>query len=135
MSGVAVIVTLLAADAGVTAIVPAARIFGGDVPLSTATPSIGVSQISGMPRNTVSMAETRRLITERVQVTIHAASYDQQKALLELVRRACPNQRGTVDGVDLDSILPDIEGPDLTDADAKIYEQSRDFLVKWRTAP
>jgi hypothetical protein len=134
MSGVAVIRSLLAANATLVAQVPVTRIFGGTVPLGTPVPAIGVSQVDGTLRKTVSMAEPKRLITDRVQVTVHTGAYDLQELLLELVRKACPNQHGTVNGVDLDSILPDLVGPDLYDTPTGLYEKSRDFIVKWRTA-
>ena len=54
--------------------------------------------------------------------------------ILALVLAACPNQRGTVNGVDVDSILPDIGGPDLADMATALYSGSRDFMVKWRSA-
>jgi hypothetical protein len=79
-------------------------------------------------------SEPKRLITDRVQVTVHTGAYDVQEQLLELVRLACPNQHGTVNGVDVDSILPDLVGPDLYDTPSGLYEKSRDFIVKWRTA-
>jgi hypothetical protein len=85
-------------------------------------------------RLTASMVELHRLRTERVQVTVYAANYASQKLLLALVRTACPNTRGTVNGVDVDSILPDGEGPDLFEQETRLYEQSRDFIVKWKSA-
>jgi hypothetical protein len=134
MSGVAVVRYLLANKASLIAVVPAVRIFGGTVPQGTPLPAIGVSQVSGLSRNTVSMLEPKRLVTDRVQVTVHTGAYDVQEQLLELVRLACPNQKGTVNGVDVVSILPDLVGPDLYDTPSGLYEKSRDFIVQWRTA-
>lgn len=133
MSGVAVVRYLLANAAGVTALVPATRIMAGTLPLNTALPALAVAQVSGVHRLTLGMVETGMLRTERVQVTVLAKTYASQKAVLAAVLAACPNQRGTVNGVALDSVLPDGEGPDLFDADATICEQSIDFIVKWRT--
>jgi hypothetical protein len=67
-----------------------------------------------VPRNTVSM-RSPRIITDRVQVTVHAGAYDTQELAPRARAPACPNQNGTVNGVDLDSILPDLVGPDLYD--------------------
>ena len=143
MSGVAVVRHLLANAAAVTAVVPAVRIVAGDLPLKTAMPAITITQISGMPRLTVAMTEAKRLHTDRVQVTVlvkgpqgtpAGLGYPGIRALLALVLAACPNQRGTVNGVDVDSILPDIEGPDLADMATALYSGSRDFMVKWRSA-
>jgi hypothetical protein len=66
-----------------------------------------------------------------VQVTVQAKSYTDQKSLLELVRKACPNMHTTVNGIVVDSILPEIAGPDLRDDDLVIFMQSRDFIVKF----
>jgi len=130
MSGVSVIRALLVASSGLTDIVPATKIFAGVVPLKTAVPAISVGQVSGTENLTVKMA-TRPMRVERVQVTVEAASYKQQKEVLELVREACVRGSGNVNGVTLDSILPDGEGPDFMDHDTKVYFQSRDFIVKW----
>jgi hypothetical protein len=133
MSGVAVIRHLLANAAPVTAIAPAARTFGGVIPQGTAAPAIGVHQIS--LRSFVVLSGAARLHTERVQVTVHALTYAQQRALVAAARAACPCQAGTVNGVDLDSILPGGEGPDGFDGpDPGIYQQTIDFIVKWRGA-
>lgn len=132
MSGVAVICHLLANAAAVTARVPADRVFHGDAPLRAALPALSVKQISGTPRNTLAMVEPGRLMAERVQVTVNAKTYDDQKAILALAIAACPNQRGTVNGVALESILPDQQGGDDFDQDAAIYAQTQDFIVRWR---
>lgn len=131
MSGVAVIRSLVAGAAGVTATVPAARIFAGVIPQGTAAAALGVTQVS--LTSLVVLAGAPRLHVERVQVTIHAQTYPQQKALLAAIRAACPCQAGTINGVAVDSILPGGDGPDGFDGpDPGIYQQSVDFLVKWR---
>lgn len=143
MSGVAVIRYLLANAAAVTAVVPATRIMAGDLPLKIELPAIGITLISGIPRLTVSMRETPRMQTDRVQVTAmlkgpygtpQGLGYPGARALLALILAACPNQNGSINGVVVDSILPDIEGPDLQDAAADLYSCSRDFIVKWNSA-
>lgn len=143
MSGVAVIINLLLADAATLAATGADQIMAGDIPLGTTLPVLGVSLISGTPRNTLSMLEPGRLMTDRVQVTAlvklrgedpEGTGYPGMKALLALVLAACPNQRGTVGGILVDSILPDIEGPDFNYTAEGIVGGSRDFIVKWKTA-
>lgn len=139
MSGVAVIWSLIKSSSPVVAIVPVARITVGIIPLNAVIPAIGIGQISSTRRNTVSMNEQYTLVSERVQVTVMVkkssqggTDYPGQVALLGLVRRACPNTRGTVNGVLLDSVLPDSEGPDFEDTPAGIMMRSQDFIVKWR---
>jgi len=131
MSGVIAIRSLLANNAALLAVVPATKIMAGVIPLDTVLPAIGINHISTISRNTVSMADAGVMATERVQVTVEAKSYADQKSILELVRKACPNTHGTVNGIAVDSILPDIAGPDLRDDDLLIFVQSRDFIVKF----
>lgn len=129
MSGVSAVRYLLAANGPLVAVVPAAKIFVGVVPLNTVLPAIGVTSISGVPHLTAAMVESGRIQSDRVQVTVHAKTY--QTSITALVRAALPNQSGTVNSVKLDSILPDGEGPDLYDDAAVIYERSQDFIVRW----
>lgn len=131
MSGVSVIRYLLANASGVIAVVPAARIFRGGIPVGTTLPAIGVREVSGVKLTGIRTNEAGRLKRERVQVTVYATSYPEQKSILALATSACPSQRGTVNSVSVDSIVPDLEGPDLEQPDAGIYEQSQDFIVLW----
>jgi hypothetical protein len=140
VSGTAVIRYLLANAAAVVAVVPAARIVAGDLPLNTAMPAIAVTQIDSIPRLTVAMTETKRMHTDRVQVTVFRGAspaddgYPGLKSLLDLVLAACPNQRGSVNNIAVDSILPDTEGPDLPILEEAILTRSRDFIVRWTAA-
>ena len=140
MSGVAVVRYLLANAAAITNVVPATRIMAGDLPLNTVMPAIAVTEISSMPLNTIRINESPKLHTERVQVSVMfkgpqgsppGTGLPGVKALLKLVLAACPSQRGTVNGILCDSIVPDVEGPDLADDAAALYSQSRDFVVKY----
>jgi hypothetical protein len=140
MSGVSVIRYLLANAAAVTAIVPATRIMAGDLPLNTTLPAIAVTQIVSVPYNTIRINEGLKVHTERVQVSVlckgpqtasPGTGYPGVKALLKLVLAACPSQRGTVNSIAVDSIIPDLEGPDLSDDATALFSQSRDFLVRW----
>lgn len=132
MSAVKVIRYLLANNANLIAAVPVAKIMAGEIPLNTVLPAIGVNEISTVERPTVAMNTATVLATSRVQVTVMSKTYDEQKSILALVRKACPVSRGTVNGVAVDSIIPDIAGPDLRDDAAGIFFQSRDFIVKFQ---
>jgi hypothetical protein len=131
MSGSAVIWYFLKTDAAVLAQVPEDRIKCGDLPVGITLPAISVMEISGNRRRTVAMRKTVELNYDRVQVTVLAKTYPAAKALLKLVLAACPNTRGTVNTIAVDSILPDSEGPDQSDSAAQIFAGSRDFMVKW----
>ena len=137
MSAVRVIRYLLANYAPLTAIVDASKIKAGTIPLSTVLPAISLIDISGQRRNTVSMTEETRLVTSRVQVTPlvntskkGGTDYDGMVTILGHIMTACANQSGTVNGVAVDSILPDTRGPNLEDEDSGIMEQGQDFIVK-----
>jgi hypothetical protein len=138
VSGVAVIRGLLAANAALIAAVPATKIVAGDLPLGTDMPAIHITSIDAVRRNTVSMSEAKTLVTERVQVTVMVGrsanaggDYPGLVSTLALVRRACPNTRGVVNGVTVDSVLPDTEGPDIALDDVGIVSRSQDFIVRW----
>ena len=140
MSGVRAIRYLLANDAGVTAVVPATSILAGDLPIKAVLPAISVKQIDSMPVNFVRVAESPKTHVERVQVSVlfkgtqgtpAGAGYPGLKAALALVLAACSGKRGTIDSIAVDSIIPDIEGPDLSDEAISLLSQSRDFLVRW----
>ena len=131
MSGVIVIRYLLANNVALTAVVPAAKIMAGVIPIATVLPAIGVHHISTVERNTVAMNSAKVMATERVQVTVQTKRYSEQKSILELVRKACANKRSTINSIVVDSILPAGAGPDLRDDDLDIFLQSRDFIVKF----
>jgi hypothetical protein len=129
MAGVSAVRWLLANNAALVAMVPAAKIFVGVVPIDTVLPAIAVTQIDGVPMLTVAMTEGGKIQTDRVQVTVLSKTY--QTSISAAVLAALQNQAGTVNGTKLDSLLPDAEGPDLFDDTAVIYERSRDFFARW----
>lgn len=146
MSGVYVIRYLLANNAPVLAALgagppaAAARIMTGDFPVGTVMPAISVNQIDSIPFNLLKINDTPKLHTDRVQVSVVfkgpqgspvGTGYPGVRALLKLVLAACPSQRGVVNNIQVDSIVPDIEGPDLQDDATALYSGSRDFLVRW----
>lgn len=131
MSGTAIVRSLLAANSTLTNVIPAARIFAGAIPINTALPAIAVTQVSGVQRNTLGMNAASYMVTDRVQVTVLGKTYALQKSYMALVRAALPNTRGTVNGFSVDSILQDVDGPDLYDSAATVYQQSVDFMVRF----
>lgn len=131
MSGVAILRSLIVANAPLIAQIPAIRIYAGVAPVNTVIPAIAITQISGQQHNTVAMTESPYIFTERVQITVFAKTYPLQKSYLSLIRAALPNQHGTINGFNTDSILPDIESPDMYDSVALIYMQGYDFIVRY----
>lgn len=140
MSAVAVIRHLLANHAPLTAIVPATRIVAGVLKLNTVLPAIGVTQIYSDPQNLLRTNEAGKLHVSTVQVTWLVKDADATpagtgyvglKQIGPIVLAACPGQRGTVNGIAVDSIVPGGEGPDIYDAELGAYSCSRDFIVRW----
>lgn len=125
MSAVSIMRALLIADSGVTALVPAEHIVPGYVDV---LPSIGIKEVSGTELDTVARAGDS-LVTARVQVTVYATSYPQQKAILKAAKLGPGTHTGQIAGYAVRSVLRDSVGPDLGDPAIPSFEQSRDFKV------
>lgn len=128
MSDVKAVRYLLANSATLIAQVPAARIIGGVLPQGMALPAISVMHVSTVRPSFV--AASAGMSIARVQVTIFSATYATQKSIMALIRAALPRSRGSVNGVAVESIIPDTEGPDATD-DAGLYIGSIDYRVTY----
>ncbi|NIA00799.1 hypothetical protein [Massilia sp. CCM 8734] len=129
MSAVAIMRALLVAHAPLIALVPAARIAAGTVP-SGALPAIGITEISGNEQDTVARTGNS-LVTSRVQVTVYAASYPQQKDVLKAARLGAGVHTGLIADYVVRSVLRDLVGPDMGDPAVPTFEQSRDFMVTY----
>lgn len=128
MSDVKAVRYLLANNAPLVSAVTADRIRIGVLPQGLGLPAVSVTHVSTVRPQMVNTAS--KLCVSRVQVTVMAGSYESQKSVMALVRAALPRSRGTVDGVAVDSILIDIEGPDFTDV-AGLYMGSIDYRVTY----
>lgn len=130
MSGVAVIYHLLSNDASLTAVVPAAKIKAGVVPVNTELPAISIRQISGTELSVIKRGLNQQ-VTERIQVTVNASTYTQQKEIIELTRDALPGTHGTVNSISVLSLTYESDGPDLEYENPQIFEQSMDYFVTY----
>ena len=133
MNGVIAVRSLLVADTGVTALVPVARIAAGMLPQGTDLPAISLMSVSSVDRN-ISAPGPKRRVTERVQVTVLAATYRQVKAILAAVRRAAADQMPTIDGLFDLTVHTDTAGPDFLDEETGIHMQSQDLRVSFNEA-
>jgi len=124
----AVIRALLVADAAVTAKVPAVRIMAGLLPQGVALPALAIEEISSVPQPTID-AQAYAIMRTRVQVTVSAGSYPEQKTVAALARAACEYRRGAIADQQVASIVLESTGPDLRDGDAQIFQQPLDFIV------
>lgn len=133
MNGVIVVRSLLVADNGVTALVPAVRIVAGMLPQGTTIPAISLMSVSSTDRNIAAPGPNRR-VSERVQVTVLAASYSAAKAIIRAVRAAAADQMPAIDGLTDVTVHTDSAGPDFLDEETGIHMQTQDFRVSFNEA-
>lgn len=133
MNGVIVVRSLLVADTGVTALVPAVRIAAGMLPHGTSLPVISLMSVSSTDRNIPAPGTTRR-VTERVQVTVLARTYPEAKSLIAAVRAAAADRMPVVDGLTDVTVHTDSAGPDFLDEETGIHMQTQDFRVSFNEA-
>ena len=130
MNGVAAVVQLLKADTGVTALVPSPRIMAGVLPLGSALPSIAVTPVSGTDMQTHD-EPGQRFVTDRVQVTVLAASYPELEAVMSVVKRAGDAKRPDVSGIFNVVVRTDGQGPWFMNEAASIHLRTQDFKVSY----
>lgn len=133
MNGVIAIRSLLVGDTGVTALVPAVRIVAGMLPQGTSLPAISLMSVNSTDRNIAAPGPKRR-VTERVQVTVLAASYPAAKALIRAVRAAAADRMPGIDGLTDVTVHTDSAGPDFLDKETGIHMQTQDFRVSFNEA-
>jgi hypothetical protein len=131
MDAVAVMRALLLAHAPVTALV-GDRVIAGTVPMAEIAPAaIGLAEVGRNEVGTVSRGGPAALVTARVQVTVYATEYPLMKAALNAARLGPGVFTGMIAGLDVRSVLRDSVGPDLSDEEPGVSEQSRDFMVTY----
>lgn len=130
MSGVVVMVHLMSADPGVTALVAPNNIVGDTIAEGTPLPNISAQQISSVDHNIPAPGGTRH-VTQRIQLTIRARSRPEAKAILKAVRRAGSGKMPTIAGLTDVVSQTDGEGPDGTEAQTGARLQAQDFRVSY----
>lgn len=123
------IYSLLRNSAPLTAIVPIARIYSSVIPQDAILPSISYSHVSTVENTTIDAYAEFALVTSRIQVSVATKDYAQLKDIIRLIRKACNYNRGTINGVIVNSIVRESIGPDMRDDESKVYFQSIDFRV------
>jgi hypothetical protein len=134
MSAEQVIVALLLGDPALGSLVPAGRIYPGVIPQTAALPALAYSHVSSVERPTLSAREATTTVTSRIQVTVAAKTYPDQKRILDAVRVACNNQRGSIGGVAVLNVRRESVGPDFENVEASVYSLSIDFKVTFNEA-
>lgn len=129
MTGVDIVGSLLRADATLLEQVPVKSIKAGKLPDDVVLPALLIRLVSSVERQTLKRATTTRTI-DRVAVTVRAASYRDQVAVIKLVKMACAGVTGDVGGGSGVSILSAGTGPDLN-GPASSFEQTQDLRVSF----
>lgn len=131
MDGVAAVLAVLEADAALIALVPVENIAAGPRPLGTVLPAISLASVSKVDLNLPSPAPTR-FVRERVQVTVAASNYPEQRAVLRAVRKAAADKLyPAVAGISGVTIHTESAGPDFMNEAGSLWLGSQDFLVKY----
>ncbi len=130
MSGIKIIRALLVADAAVLALVPGTRIQAGILPQGTALPYISITSVSGVDFDVVKVGAITR-VTQRIQLSVVAASYAAKKPLLTAIRSALRGRFGAFAGYQQAVVQTDAEGPDLDVVATGFFSQSQDFKVSF----
>ncbi|WP_103728927.1 DUF3168 domain-containing protein [Novosphingobium sp. HII-3] len=134
MDGVAAVRTALIADEVLLALVPADSIGAGPLPLEGGLPRLMLESISAVDRNLPSPGATRH-VRERVQVTIMASNYPEQKAIQRAVRRAAADRINVqVAGIENVTIHTEPRGPDFMIEDPSIWCGTQDFITTYTEA-
>jgi len=130
MDGVVVVRLLLSQSLTLTGLIPGDRIRAGVLPQGVILPAISITSVSKTDLNIPSPAD-RRFVTERVQVSVLAKSYPEQKAVLRAVRTAAADKLyPEVVGVSGITVHTASAGPDFMLEDS-IYTGSQDFMVRY----
>ena len=132
MTGIDILGELLLADAALIAAIPPARIKAGALPENVVLPALLVRTISNVERQMLKRAATVRTV-ERISVAVRAIDYDEQRAAMALVVKACAGKTGSFAGADNVSVLTAGRGPDLR-GPGNTFEQTQDFRVSFDAA-
>lgn len=131
MTGAAIIGALLAADQHVIDIA-ADRIKEDRLPDGVALPALLVRTVSSVDQQPLKRGQTVRM-TDRVAVTIRAASVRDRREAIRRVRACCAGRVGDIAGCLRVAILTAGLGPSLT-GPGDSFEQTQDFRVSFDAA-
>lgn len=129
MTGAMIVGAILREAVAITSIVPAAMIKAGRLPEDAALPALLVRNVSSTERSTLTRWEKVRT-TDRVAVTVRAANYKDQGAIIRLIRSACAGLTGDIGGGSHVAIINAGTGPDVA-GPGNSFEQTQDFLVSF----
>ena len=120
---------LLSGDATVTGLV-STRIYPTVLPQDKTLPALVYQRISGVEPGQID-GQGRALVQARIQITALADSFGSCAEILDAAREALLYQYGTHGGVEVVSIIRDIDGADDFDPELQAYSQSMDVVVTY----
>ncbi|WP_294353323.1 hypothetical protein [uncultured Sphingomonas sp.] len=129
MSGVSIIGALLAAHKALRDLVPEDRIKAGRLPDGVKLPALLVRTVSSGEWQALERGDNVPT-TDRVSVTVRAASYRDQKAVMKLIVAACAGRTGMIADFNRVAVLTAGAGPDVA-GPADSFEQTQDFRVSF----
>ncbi|PZQ54191.1 MAG: hypothetical protein DI555_14120 [Novosphingobium pentaromativorans] len=131
MDGIVAVRSVLIDDEPLTELAPADDIAAGPRPMGFALPGISLASVSKVDRNIPAPGEWRH-VRERVQATIHARNYPEQKAILRAMRKAAADRLyPEVPGIRDVTIHTEPAGPDFMIEAASIWCGTQDFIVTY----
>ena len=133
MSGVEILGEIFAAAGTLVAVVPADQMFGGVIPQGAQLPALELKTISIVQLKTLGKGARRRVM-ERVQATVFARDYAEQKQIIRLVRNAADGQIGDFAGATDVDVQLDSTGPDFVSEAPVMWMASQDFMVSYNQA-
>lgn len=129
LEGSDIIGALLVADTDLVGLVPVDRIKAGLLPEGVQLDALLVNGTSSVDRQPLRRGATVRR-TDRVSVTVRAASHRRRKAVIAAVRKCCAGKTGNIGGGLNVSILTAGMGPDVN-GPGNSFEKTQDFRVSW----
>lgn len=132
MSGVAVIIELLLANAALAESVEAENIVGDDLPDDSGMPAISVHQVASVDRKVLKAGAVVR-VTDRVEAMIHARDASTRDLVARLVKRACADKIGDYADVTAVSVLTEGQGADFT-GETGLRLRMQEFRVSYNEA-
>ena len=129
MTGVDIVGALLIADQDLIKAIPVERIKAGALSENVALPALLVRTVSSVERLALKRGDTVRT-ADRVSVTVRAATYAEQTAVIRMVRSICAGRTGAVGEASSVSIVSAGTGPDAR-GPGNSFEQTQDFRVSF----
>lgn len=125
---------VLTTAAGLTALLGggAAGIYPAQAPLGAVFPCVVYMIVSGIHLPMIDAFSQYGYVKTRVSVVGIGKTYADVKNVLDQVRQALDNARGTFNTVVVVSSTVDTIGPDLYDGDLQLFSQSIDFQITFR---